>query len=79
MQEYTYICWIHTDAMIKTHAMTNTQEYFFNKIYIPLTLFVRVQKGYSRFVYERELEIEHNCNILTPKLMAVNVVSFSFF
>ena len=67
------------DAMIRTDAMTKTQEDFFNKIYIPLTLFVRVQKGYSRFACERELEIEHNCNILTPKLMAVNVVSFSFF
>ena len=30
------------------------------------------------FACERELEIEHNCNILTPTLMAVNVVSFSF-
>ena len=31
-----------------------------------------------RFYCEREPEIELNCNILTPKLMAVNVVSFSF-
>ena len=30
------------------------------------------------FVCERELETEHNCNILTPTLMAVSVVSFSF-
>ena len=51
----------------------------FNKMYLPLTLFVRVQKGYSKFACEREQEIEHNCNILTPKLMAVKVVSFSFF
>ena len=27
---------------------------------------------------ERELETEQNCNILTPTLMAVSVVSFSF-
>ena len=27
---------------------------------------------------ERELETEQNCNILTPTLMAINVVSFSF-
>ena len=27
---------------------------------------------------ERELETEQNCNILTPTLMAVGVVSFSF-
>ena len=30
------------------------------------------------FVCERELETEHNCNILTSTLMAVSVVSFSF-
>ena len=46
---------------------------------MPLPLFVRVQKGYSRFAYDRVLEIDHNCNILTPKVMAGNVVSFSFF
>ena len=38
---------------------------------IPLTLFVT-------FACERELETEQNCNILTPTLMAVSVVSFSF-
>ena len=30
MQKYTYICWIHTDVMIKT------QEDFFNTIYLSL-------------------------------------------
>ena len=30
------------------------------------------------FACEREVETEHNCNILTPTLMAVSVVSFSF-
>ena len=30
------------------------------------------------FVCESELESEHNCNILTPSLMAVSVVSFLF-
>ena len=44
---------------------------------IPLTLFERVWKGYSRFYYERELETKHNCNILTLTLMAISVVSFS--
>ena len=39
---------------------------------------LRVRKGYSRFYCERELETEQNCNILTPTLMAINVVSFSF-
>ena len=36
--------------------------------YLPLTLFVRVWKGCVGFYCERELEIEHNCNILTPLL-----------
>ena len=62
----------HNDTINK-----QTQETSLTK-YVPLTLFVRVQKGYSRFACERELEIEHNCNILTPTFMAVNVVSFSF-
>ena len=72
MQKYTYICWIHTDAMIKT------QEDFFNTISTSHFI-ARVRKGCVGFHCERELEIEHNCNILTSKLMAVNVVSFSFF
>ena len=42
----------------------------------PLTLLQGFEKGYSRF--ERELETKQNWNILTPTLMAVNVVSFLF-
>ena len=38
---------------------------------MPLTLF-------ERFVCERDLETEQNCNILTRSLMAISVVSFSF-
>ena len=38
---------------------------------IPLTLFERVRKVYSKFYCERELETEQNCNILTPTLMAI--------
>ena len=66
-----YKCYIHTDAVIKM------QEDFFIKI-CTSHFIVRVRKGYSRFYGERELETEHNCNILTPTLMAVSVVSFSF-
>ena len=58
--------------------MTKTQKDFFIKIFTSHFI-ARVQKGCSRFACERELETEHNWNILTPKLMAVNVVSFSFF
>ena len=72
MHIYTYICWIHSYAMNNRRRKTS------------LTIFAshfiaRVRKGYVGFYCERELEIEHNCNILTPKLMAVIVVSFSFF
>ena len=69
--------YIHTNAMI-TDAMIKTQEDFFNKIFTSHFI-ARVRKGCVGFYCERELEIEHNCNILTPKLMAVSVVSFSFF
>ena len=72
MQKYTYICWIHTDAMIND-AMIKTQEDFFSKIFTSHFI-ARVRKGCVGFYCERELEIEHNCNIL-----AVSVVSFSFF
>ena len=57
--------------------MIKTQEDFFNKIYIPLTLFVRVRKGCVGFYCERELEIEHNCNILTPNLWPSRCLSCS--
>ena len=61
MPKHTYIYWIHTDAIIKT------QEDFLEK-YLPLTLLQGFEKGYSKFACERKLEIEHNCNILTPNL-----------
>ena len=46
--------------------------------YVPLTLLKGFEKGYSRFFCERELETKQNWNILTPTLMAISVVSFSF-
>ena len=33
MQKYTYICWIHTDAMINDARRINTLEDFFIKIF----------------------------------------------
>ena len=39
MQKYSYICWIHTDA--KNNRRTQED---FNKIFMPLTLFVSVSK-----------------------------------
>ena len=38
----------------------------------------KVWQGYSRFYCERGLETEQNCNILTPTIMAISFVSFSF-
>ena len=55
----------HNDTMNK-----QTSEDFFKKIYLSFILKV--------CVCERELETKQNCNILTPTLMAVSVVSFSF-
>ena len=55
----------HNDTM-KTSSDTVLLEK-----YVPLTLFESV-------VCEREFETEQNCNILTPTLMAISVVSFSF-
>ena len=58
---YIYVYCIHTDAMIKT------QEDFFIKIFTSHFI-ARVRKGCVGFYCERELEIEHNWNILTPNL-----------
>ena len=64
----TYICRIiHNDTTTKTDAWRKTPEDFFNNI-LPITLFVRFEKGYSRFACERVLETEHKLHILTPLL-----------
>ena len=47
--------------------MIETQEDFFIKIFTSHFI-ARVRKGCMGFYCERELEIEHNCNILTPLL-----------
>ena len=52
--------------MIKTDAMTKTQEDFFNKIFTSHFI-ARVREGCVGFYCERQLETEHNWNILTPK------------
>ena len=53
------------------------QEDFFNNI-LPLTLLQGFEKGYSKFACERELETEQKLQYFDLKLMAGNVVSFSF-
>ena len=59
----TYICRIiHNDTTTKTDAWRKTQEDFFTNIFY-LSLY-----WFERVACERELETEHNCNILTPLL-----------
>ena len=65
---YSHVPYHNISIIKQTQWQRQTHADFFIKIFIPLTLFVRVKKGYSRFACERELEIDHNCNILTPLL-----------
>ena len=79
MHTYMYICGL---LLLYTHNHNNTiikqtSEDFFTNI-CTFHFIVSVRKGYSRFYGERELETEQNCSILTPTVMAVSVVSFSF-
>ena len=55
----------------------HTQEDFLTK-YVPLTLFVRFERVTQCLCMRGSWRPNRNCNILTPTLMAVNVVSFSF-
>ena len=71
MQKYTYIYWIHTDAMMTdaviNDAVTKMRGDFFRKIFTSHFI-ARVRKGCSRFACERVLKTEHNLHILTPLL-----------
>ena len=60
-------------CMNKRRMITSLQLYF-----LPLTLFVRFEKGYSRFACERVLETEHKLHILTSTTYDRHVVSFLF-
>ena len=59
---------IHTDAMNNRRNDNDRRRKTSLTKYLPLTLLQGFEKGYSRFVCERELETEHNWNILTPNL-----------
>ena len=87
MQKYTYICWIHTDAIIiKTpddkvavinDAHRKTQEDFFIK-YFTSHLYLWVSKGlFQVCVWERAGD-RTLLKYFDPEVMAVSVVSFSF-
>ena len=61
----------------QTHAMIETQWQRRRKTsltkYLSLTLLQEFEKSYSRFACERELETEHNWNILTPNLWSATL------
>ena len=57
----------HNDSTIKTQDKDARMKTSLTT-YLPLTLFVRFEKGYSRFACERMLETEHKLHILTPLL-----------
>ena len=63
---------IDTDAMNNRRAKTSLEKY------VPLTLLLGFEKGYSGFYCERELETEQRLLYIDPTLMAINVVSFLF-
>ena len=53
----------HNDTIINRRTQTSLTKY------LPLTLFVRVRKGYSRFACERELETEQKLQYFDPSLL----------
>ena len=69
----------YTSTYMQNHNDTRNKqrsEDFFKKIH--LSLYCKVRKGLLSVYCERELETEQNCNILTPTLLAISVVSFPF-
>ena len=68
----------HNDTIINRRNDKNAGRLLYRYMW-SLPLLQGFEKVCVGFYCERELEIEHNCNILTPTFMAVNVVSFSFF
>ena len=58
----------------QAYAMTKTQEDFFNKIFVPLTLFVSFERVVQGLRVRGCWRPNRNFNILTSTLMTVNVV-----
>ena len=71
MQKYTYICWIHNDAINKD-ARRKTQEGRRRKTslqkYIPLTLLQGFERVVQGLHVSGSWRSNINCNILTPLL-----------
>ena len=55
---YIYVYMLYCHLQHHNATLITTQADFFINICVPLTLFVRVRKGCSRFLCERELETE---------------------
>ena len=66
------LCCIHTDAVTNDEWRTPLDKY------LPLNLFAKFERVVWGSTVRGSWRPNRNCNILTPTLMAVNVVSFSF-
>ena len=89
MQKYTYICWIHTDAIIiKTPDDNDTGTNdarrkedagrLLYKIFYLSSLFVRFRKGLLKVCVWEVAGDRTLLKYFDPEVMAVSVVSFSF-
>ena len=88
MQKYTYICWIHTDAIIiktpddKVARINDARKEDAGrplyKIFYPLTLFLRFRKGLLKICVWEGAGDRTLLKYFDPEVMAVSVVSFSF-
>ena len=68
----------HNDTIIKTDAVINDTRRKTSLTIFTSHFIARVRKGCVGFYCERELEIDHNCNILTTHSYGRHVVSFLF-
>ena len=73
MQKYSYVCWIHTDAMNNRRRKTSLAKY------IPLTLFVRVRKGLIKVCVWEGVGDRTETAIFWPQIYGRHVVFFLFF
>ena len=68
----------HSMCYIVIYSIITTRRKTSLPIYVPLTLFVRVERVVWGFTVRGSWRPNRNFNILTSTLMAGNVVSFSF-
>ena len=68
MQKYTYIYWIHTDAINKDACRIRRRRETSLPIYLPLTLLQGFEKVVQGLHVRGSWRSNINCNILTPLL-----------